>query len=157
MVSFIPQECRVRFLDFVRVFGRFPDHVKVDTSRSRRNVKDTSKEVLQRYRRTTANASYLSGVHVYLLDSKVMEGGRVKVTLMVLDVDDVAFSKTEALQALHDTCDAISKYFTRVIKKIKIKIKFGFTYCYLSQSTANLNERLIHCHCWDSNLRPSTH
>jgi hypothetical protein len=29
------------------------------------------------------------------------------------------------------------------------------TYCYLSQSTANQNEKLIYCHDWDSNLRPS--
>jgi hypothetical protein len=32
--------------------------------------------------------------------------------------------------------------------------QWALTYCYLSQSTANQNEKLIHCPRWDSNLRP---
>jgi hypothetical protein len=32
------------------------------------------------------------------------------------------------------------------------QIQWGLTYCHLSQSTANQSKKLIHCHCWDSNL-----
>jgi hypothetical protein len=33
--------------------------------------------------------------------------------------------------------------------------KWALRYCYFSQSTANQNEKLIHCDCWSSDLQPS--
>jgi hypothetical protein len=30
--------------------------------------------------------------------------------------------------------------------------QLALMYYHLSQSTANQNRKLIHCHCWDSNL-----
>jgi hypothetical protein len=32
---------------------------------------------------------------------------------------------------------------------------WALSYCYLSQSTVTQNEKLIHCHRWDSNQQPS--
>ncbi|KAL8601316.1 hypothetical protein ACOMHN_054610 [Nucella lapillus] len=97
--------CAVRFLDFVRTHGRFPKHAITSgpavpsSSRSKRALAPTS-----------SGAQYTPGVHVYLVGWKEEEeggGGRVKVTVVVMDPKEAVYSQDEVLKALQQTCQSI--------------------------------------------------
>ena len=98
------QVCQVRFLDFVRIYGRFPQHAK-----------STSPQKLNgfRSRRAAAMATgsqYTPGVHMYLLQSGETSVGTLNATLLVLDEEGVVFSRRQVLDALHVTCQSISEW-----------------------------------------------
>ena len=95
--------CKVRFLDFVRIYGRFPQHAK-STSPGKLNA--------SRSRRAAAMATgsqHTPGVHVYVERSGQTRDGALNVTLLVLDAEGVVFSMRQVLDALHDTCQSISE------------------------------------------------
>ena len=94
----------MRFLDFVRIYGRFPQHAKSASPR---------KLTASRSRRAAAMATgsqHTPGVHVYLERLAQTSDGALNATLLVLDAEGLVFSTRQVLDALHDTCESISEW-----------------------------------------------
>ncbi|KAK7104975.1 hypothetical protein V1264_019607 [Littorina saxatilis] len=93
------QLCEMRFLDFVRTYGRFPENSK--------SPPPAKKQTAFRMKRAASGAPYTKGVHVYRVESTHTSDGQLNVSLLALDVDNLVFSKEEVLSALHATCHSI--------------------------------------------------